>query len=93
MLLFVMDIFRSYRYIYNGKFLPLKDEEQEWSVINARLAIDTMIKILTEKINRTTIRELPNIYGKDMMLQTKKFYEGMDNKIHQLLDEFNKMGY
>ena len=83
----------SGRFDDNGKFLPLKDEEQEWSVINARLAVDTMINILTEKINRTTIRELPNIYGKDMMLQTKKFYVEMDNKIHQLLDEFNKMGY
>ena len=81
------------RFDDNGKFMPLKDEEQEWSVIDTRLAVDTMMKILTEKISRSTIRDLPNIYGRDMMLQTKRYYEKIDNKIHQVLDEFNKMGY
>jgi predicted transcriptional regulator len=83
----------SGRFDDNGKFLPLKDEEEEWSIINARLAVDTMMKILAEKINRSTIRELPNIYGRDMMLQTKRFYREIDSKIHQILDEFTEMGY
>ena len=37
-----------------------------------RLAVDTMMKILTEKISRSTIRDLPNIYGRDMMSVNKK---------------------
>jgi predicted transcriptional regulator len=83
----------SGRFDDNGKFIPLKDEEQEWSVIDTRLAVDTMMKLLMERISRSTIRDLPNIYGRDMMLQTKRHYEKIDNKIHQVLDEFKKMGY
>lgn len=83
----------SRRFDAEGKFLPLKDEDQGWSVINARLAYDAIMKIEADKIDRTTIHDLPKIYGRDMMMQTKKFYEDIDKKIHLVLDEFNKMGY